>query len=219
MKEKILQLAKEHRKKSKACKILIACEFSGIVRDAFIKRGYNAWSCDLLPTEKLGPHIQGDVLKILDNGWDLMIAHPPCTHLAGSGAVWFKEKPSCLQEQALQFIRDLLNAPIERIALENPVGVISTKIRKPNQIVQPYWFGDEAQKATCFWLKNLPKLKPTNIVDRGEIYITKKGKKRGGAWLMKLPPTKDRWKIRSRTFKGLAESMADQWGKILGYEI
>ncbi len=192
-------------------KVLIACEFSGIVRDAFIAKGHDAWSCDLLPTEKEGPHIQDDVLKHLKNGWDLMIAHPPCTHLAISGAVWFKYKQK-EQLEALEFIRYLLNTNINKIALENPVGVISTRIRKPDQIIQPYWFGHEAQKQTCLWLKNLPKLIPTNIVDRGKIWVTKNGKKRGGAWTMCLPPSPDRWKIRSRTFQGIAQAMAEQWG-------
>ena len=193
-------------------KILIACEFSGIVRDAFARRGHDAWSCDLLDTENpKGNHIKGDVLDILDNGWDMMIAHPPCTHLAVSGAVWFKYKEQ-EQIEALEFVRLLLNASIPKIALENPVGVISTKIRKPDQIIQPYMFGDEAQRATCLWLKNLPPLFPTKIVDKGEIYITKNGKKRGGAWTMKLPPSPDRWKIRSRTFRGIADAMAKQWG-------
>ncbi len=192
-------------------KVLVACEFSGIVRDAFIAKGHDAWSCDLLPTEKEGPHIQGDVLEGLNDGWDLMIAHPPCTHLAVSGAVWFKYKQK-EQAEALEFIRKLLNANINKIALENPVGVISTKIRKPDQIIQPFWFGHEAQKQTCLWLKNLSKLIPTNIVDRGKIWVTKDGKKRGGAWTMCLPPSPDRWKIRSRTFQGIANAMAEQWG-------
>ncbi|MCK4527901.1 DNA cytosine methyltransferase [candidate division WOR-3 bacterium] len=192
-------------------KVLVACEFSGIVRDAFVRRGHDAWSCDLLDTERHGNHIKGDVLDILDNGWDMMIAHPPCTRLAVSGAVWFKYKEQ-EQIEALEFVRLLLNASIPKIALENPVGVISTKIRKPDQIIQPYMFGDEAQRATCLWLKNLPPLFPTKIVDKGEIYITKNGKKRGGAWTMKLPPSPDRWKIRSRTFRGIADAMAKQWG-------
>ena len=192
-------------------KVLIACEFSGIVRDAFIAKGHDAWSCDLLPTEKEGPHIQDNVLKHLEDGWDLMIAFPPCTHLAISGAVWFKYKQK-EQAEALEFIRKLLNANINKIALENPVGVISTKIRKLDQIIQPFWFGHEAQKQTCLWLKNLPKLIPTNIVDRGKIWVTKDGKKRGGAWTMCLPPSPDRWKIRSRTFQGIADAMAEQWG-------
>ena len=147
-------------------KVLIACEYSGIVRDAFTSKGHDAWSCDILPTESPGNHFKGDVLEHLDKGWDLMIAHPPCTHLAVSGARWFTEgkKPWSLQEDALDFVRKLLNAPIDKIALENPVSVISTKIRKPNQIIQPFQFGHDVSKKTCLWLKNLPNLKPTKIV-------------------------------------------------------
>lgn len=182
----------------KKLKVLIACEFSGIVRDAFIKKGHNAISCDILPTEKPGPHYQGDVLDIINDGWDLMIAHPPCTHLAVSGARWFKYKQK-EQTEALKFIKILLNAPIKKIALENPISIISTKIRKPDQIIQPWQFGHGETKATCLWLKNLPKLKSTNIVDGRENRIHK------------MPPSKDRWKNRSRTFHGIANAMADQW--------
>ena len=193
-------------------RVLVACEFSGIVRDAFIARGHDAVSCDLLPSERSGPHIQGDVLAVLNDGWDLMIAHPPCTHLAVAGACWFKNK-MVEQAEALDFIRLLMAAPIPKIALENPVGVISTKIRKPDKIIQPYWFGDEAQKQTCLWLKNLPPLLPTKMVGKGAMWVNKNnGKKRGAAWTMMLPPSPDRWKIRSRTFQGIARAMADQWG-------
>jgi len=202
-------------------KVLIACEFSGIVRDAFKAKDHDAWSCDLLPTEKPGNHIQGDVLAILRDGWDLMIAHPPCTHLAVSGARWFKDKKQ-EQAEALSFVLHLLCAPIEQIALENPISIISTRIRKPDQIIQPYWFGDSVQKATCLWLKNLPLLQPTKIVDRGLIYVDPHGNKHGGVHtmrglkayspLMLLPRNEERWKIRSRTFQGIADAMADQWG-------
>jgi len=178
---------------------LVACEFSGVVREAFAKRGHDAWSCDLLPTDIPGQHIQGDVLEILNNGWDLMIAHPPCTHLAVSGARWFKDKQK-EQQEALEFVRKLLDAPIHRIALENPVSIISTKIRKPDQIIQPWQFGHGETKKTCLWLKNLPKLVPTNIVDGRE----------GRVW--KLPPSEDRWKKRSITYQGIADAMAEQWG-------
>ncbi len=180
-------------------KVLVACEFSGIVRDAFIARGHDAWSCDLLPTEKPGPHIQGDVLAILNDGWDLMIAHPPCTHLAVSGSRWFKDKVK-EQAEALEFVRKLLNAPIERIALENPISVISSKIRKPDQIIQPWQFGHGEVKATCLWLKNLPPLVPTNIVDGRTARVHRE------------PPSPDRWKNRSRTFQGIADAMAEQLG-------
>lgn len=149
-------------------KILVACEYSGVVRDAFIARGHEAISCDILPTEKEGPHYLGNVLDILHDGWDVMIAHPPCTHLAVSGAKWFKYKQK-EQEEALGFVQVLLDAPIEKICLENPVSVISSKIRKPDQIIQPWQFGHTATKTTCLWLKNLPKLVPTNIVGKGKL--------------------------------------------------
>lgn len=183
----------------KSLKVLIACEFSGTVRDAFAARGHDAWSCDLLPTEKPGQHIIGDVLDVLNLGWDLMIAHPPCTHLAVSGARWFKEKEK-EQSDALDFVRKLLAADIPRIALENPISIISSKIRKPDQIVQPWQFGHGETKATCLWLKSLPKLQPTQIVNGRE------------ARVHKMPPSENRWKERSRTYQGIAEAMAEQWG-------
>ena len=180
-------------------KILIACEFSGIVRTAFANAGHDAWSCDLLDTEKPGQHIKGDVLNVLSDGWDLMIAHPPCTHLAVSGARWFKHKQQ-EQKEALEFVGKLLNAPIAKIALENPISVISTHFRKPDQIIQPWQFGHGETKATCLWLKNLPKLEPTNVVDGRESRIHK------------MPPSADRWKKRSETYLGIAKAMAEQWG-------
>ena len=183
-------------------KVLVACEYSGVVRDAFQAKGFDAWSCDLLPTEVDGPHIQGDVLPIIDRGWDLMIAHPPCTHLAVSGARWFKDKKH-EQADALEFVRRLLNAPINHIALENPVSIISSKIRKPDQIIQPWQYGHGETKATCFWLKNLPNLTPTNVVEGRE------------ARVHKMAPSPDRWKERSRTFQGVATAMADQWGRYI----
>ena len=190
-------------------KVLIACEYSGIVRDAFLTRGHDAISCDILPTEREGPHIEGDVLDVLNENWDLMIAHPPCTHLAVSGARWFKNKVE-EQKESLQFVKTLLDAPIPKIALENPVSVISTRIRKPDQIVQPYWFGHEATKTTCLWLKNLPLLEPTNMVGKGERHITKSGRSLP-KWY-NLPPSADRGKLRSLTFQGMADAMASQWG-------
>ena len=180
-------------------KVLVACEFSGIVRDAFAKKGHEAFSCDILPTESEGYHLQCDVTEIINDGWDMMIAHPPCTHLAVSGARWFKEKQQ-EQAEALEFVRLLLNANIEKIALENPISIISSHIRRPDQIIQPWQFGHGETKATCLWLKNLPKLIPTNIVEGREQRI----------W--KLPPGADRWKERSRTFTGIASAMAEQWG-------
>lgn len=180
-------------------KILIACEYSGTVREAFSKLGHDAWSCDLLETEIPGNHYKGDVKDILCEGWDLMIAHPPCTHLAVSGARWFKDK-KVEQAEALEFVRLLLNAPIEKIALENPISIISSHIRKPDQIIQPWQYGHGETKATCLWLQNLPKLQPTNIVEGREQRI----------W--KMPPGENRWKERSRTFEGIAQAMANQWG-------
>ena len=179
-------------------KILIACEYSGIVRDAFLRRGHEAMSCDLLPSESFGPHHRGDVLPLLVDGWDAMIAFPPCTHLCVSGARWFADKR---EEQlgALDFVRQLMHAPIAQIAIENPIGVISTRIRKPDQIIQPWQFGHGETKATCLWLKGLPPLVPTNIVSGRE------------ARVHRMPPGPDRWKERSRTFTGIAEAMADQW--------
>ena len=182
----------------KKLRVLIACEFSGIVREAFKTKGHDAWSCDIITTEIPGQHIEGDVLEILDEGWDLMIAHPPCTHLAVSGARWFKNKQE-EQKEALEFVKKLLNAPINKIALENPVSIISSKIRKPDQIIQPWMFGEPYQKTTCLWLKNLPLLKPTKIMEVRE----------QKCW--KEPPSPERWKKRSRTYKGIAEAMACQW--------
>jgi site-specific DNA-cytosine methylase len=181
-------------------KILVACEYSGVVRDAFLRAGHYALSCDLLPCESTasGDHYQGDVRDVLDHGWDLMIAHPPCTHLAVSGARWFKDK-QVEQAEALDFVRLLLDAPIKRIALENPISIISSRICKPDQIIQPWMFGHGETKATCLWLKNLPLLQPTNIVSGREQRIHK------------MPPSPDRWKERSRTYQGIADAMVAQW--------
>lgn len=191
-------------------RVLIACECSGVVRRAFRARGHDAWSCDILPSDDNGEHIQSDVEKILDKGWDLMIAHPPCTHLAVSGARWFKNKEE-EQKQALAFVRILLDAPIPQIALENPVSIISSKIRKPDQIVQPWMFGDTFTKTTCLWLKGLPLLKPTDVVDKGDRTITKSGRSLP-SWYNIPPSNPDRAKIRSTTFPGFAGAMAKQWG-------
>jgi site-specific DNA-cytosine methylase len=182
-------------------RILVACEFSGTVRDAFARHGHESVSCDLLPTDAPGGwHYKGDVLDIIHDGWDLMIAHPPCTHLAVSGARWFKDKIK-EQREALDFVARLMAAEIPRIALENPVSVISTKIRKPDQIIQPWQFGHGETKATCLWLKGLPPLTPTNVVEGRE------------ARVHKMTPSADRWKLRSATFRGIAAAMADQWGQ------
>lgn len=180
-------------------KVLIACEFSGIVREAFKAKGHDAMSCDLLPSEIPGKHYQGDVKDIINDNWDLMVAHPPCTHLAVSGARWFKDK-QVEQKEALDFVRFLMNANIPKIVIENPISIISSHIRKPDQIIQPWQFGHGETKATCLWLKNLPKLQPTNIVDGRKDRIHK------------LPPSETRWKERSRTYTGIAQGMAEQWG-------
>ena len=186
-------------------RVLVGCEFSGIVRDAFIKRGHDAWSCDLLPTERPGPHLQIDVLRALERNWDLCIFHPPCTRLAVSGARWFKQYEE-EQEEALNFVRELMycSAPY---ALENPISVISSRIRKPDQIIQPWQFGHPETKATCLWLMNLPNLKPTKVVEGRDNRVHRE------------PPSPERWKNRSRTLPGVAEAMADQWGSAVAARI
>lgn len=184
-------------------RVLVACEYSGRVRSAFRELGHHAWSCDILPSEDNCPvyHIQGSVLDYLDEGWDLMIAHPPCTHLAVSGSRWFKDK-AVEQANAIAFVLRLMDAPVKRICIENPVSVLSTHIRKPDQIIQPWMFGHGETKATCLWLKNLPKLVPTNIVEGRE------------AKVHRMPPGPNRWKDRSRTYQGIATAMASQWGNL-----
>ena len=186
-------------------RVLVACEYSGRVRDAFIKLGHDAWSCDLLPTEVPGPHIQDDVLKHLNEGWDLMIAHPPCTHLAVSGARWWPSKKK-EQMEAIAFVIALSEAPIPQIAIENPIGILSTVWKKPCQIVHPYWFGDPYTKSTCWWLQGLPKLEATNMVDPGEIVVH--GGRRIPKWYS------NRELKRDLTFPGMAAAMAEQWGPV-----
>jgi hypothetical protein len=183
-------------------KVLVACEFSGRVREAFWARGLKAFSCDIIPSEKPIHHIQADVLDILDYRWDMMLAFPPCTDLASSGARWFKYKQA-EQEAALEFIQKLMDAPIPRIAIENPIGVISTRIRKPDQIIHPWMFGDDDSKGTCLLLKNLPLLVPTHDTPQALGSV------------LNVPERKDRWKDRSRTYPGIARAMADQWGRAL----
>jgi hypothetical protein len=203
-------------------KVLIACEFSGTVREAFAKLGHDAWSCDIEPTELPGQHYQGDVMDILADGWDLMIAHPPCTHLAVSGAKHFAQKiADGRQQQGIDFFMQMINAPIPRIAVENPVGIMSSLHRKPSQIIQPWQFGDEAQKTTCLWLKDLPLLQPTKIVGKGDFYTSPSGKKLpswyGDAAIngKKIAyGSVEMKKIRNKTFQGIADAMADQWGNI-----
>ena len=181
-------------------RVLVACEFSGTVRNAFRELGHDAWSCDVLSAEDYGVHhLRGDVREFLKDGWDLMIAHPPCTHLAVSGSRWFKAKAK-EQAEALDFVRLLLGCRIPMIALENPVSVISSRIRKPDQIIHPWQFGHGETKTTCLWLKGLPKLEPTNIVAGRD------------ARVHRMPPGPNRWKERSRTYPGIAKAMAEQWG-------
>jgi|TARA_R110000824_G_scaffold332593_1_gene519177 hypothetical protein len=201
-------------------RVLIACEFSGLIREAFARHGHTAWSCDLLPTEQPvtnGGHYVGDVRDHLREAWDLMIAHPPCTYLAVSGARWFKDRP---QEQmdALAFVRDLMDAPIDRIAVENPISVISSKIRQPDQIIQPWQFGHGEVKATCLWLKGLPRLIPTHLAVTKDKYLPfpywpDDAPLERVARVHRAAPSPDRWKERSRTLEGIANAMAEQWGR------
>lgn len=196
-------------------RVLVACEYSGTVRDAFLRAGHDAMSCDLLPTDVPGPHYQGDVTDILGDGWDLMVAHPPCTYLCSSGLHWNKRVlgRAKLTEQALEFVRLLLTAPIKRIALENPIGAIGTRISKATQTIQPWQFGHDASKATCLWLRNLPPLRPTAIVPPRIVNGKKRWANQTDSGQNRLPPSKDRWKIRSETYSGIAEAMAQQWGQ------
>lgn len=200
---------------SKSMRVLVACEYSGTVRDAFRRAGHDAMSCDLLPTEAPGPHYQGDVRDVLDDGWDLMVAHPPCTYLSVSGMHWTTRglRDPQLTEDALTFVRLLMDAPIARIAIENPVSVISSRIRKPDQIVQPWMFGHDASKKTCLWLKGLPRLVPTAVVAPRIVNGRKRWGNQTDSGQNKLPPSEDRWKIRSATYQGIADAMADQWGR------
>ena len=188
----------------KQIRVLVACEYSGAVRDAFLSKGHYAISCDLLPTDIPGPHHQGDVLEILGDGWDLLVGFPPCTHLAVSGARHFASKRADgRQDAGAAFFMALANAPIPAVAIENPVGIMSTRFRRPDQVIQPWQYGHGETKATCLWLRGLPKLVPTDVVDGREQRI----------W--KMPPSSDRWKLRSITYPGIAAAMADQWGKAL----
>jgi hypothetical protein len=195
-------------------KVLVACEYSGIVRDAFIKRGHFAMSCDLLPTDVPGPHYQGDVFDIIEKDWDLMIAHPPCTYLCSSGLHWNGRVPGRQEktDAALEFVRRLLDANIHRIALENPIGCISKRIRKPEKIIQPHQFGDDASKATCLWLKNLPNLTPTNNIPPRIVDGKARWANQTDSGQNRLGPSDDRWKERSKTYQGIADAMASQWG-------
>lgn len=198
-------------------RVLVGCETSGKVRDAFIRAGFDAWSCDLLPTDSPGPHYQCDIFEILNEGWDLLIAHPPCTYLCSSGMHWTTRglRDPQLTEEALDFVKRLMNSKIKRKCIENPVGCISTRIRKWDQMIQPHQFGHDASKKTCLWLENLPLLVPTKEIPARIV----NGKKRWGnqtdSGQNRLPPSKDRWKLRSETYSGVADAMAEQWGYVL----
>lgn len=197
-------------------RVLVACEYSGRVRDAFIRRGHDAMSCDILPTDSPGPHYQGDVQNILGDNWDLMVAHPPCTYMTNSGVTWLHKDPTrwAKLDDAAAFFKMLLDAPIEKIAVENPIMHKYAKERiggvKQTQVVQPWMFGHTEQKATCLWLKNLPPLVPTNDVKAEMLQLPDNERQR----LHYLPPSADRWKLRSTTYMGIAEAMADQWGTL-----
>ena len=196
--------------------MLVACEYSGTVRDAFIAAGHNAMSCDLLPTDAPGPHYEGDVFDVIDDGWDLMVAHPPCTHLAVSGAAHFEAKrKDGRQQEAIDFFLRLANADIPRICIENPVCIMSTVWMPPTQTIQPYEFGHPEQKATCLWLKALPPLVPTNNVYLEMMRLPKQERER----IHYMPPGKDRWKERSKTYTGIAQAMANQWSNIKQLEL
>jgi len=196
-------------------RILIACEYSGTVRDAFIRGGHDAMSCDLLPSDTPGPHYQGDVRDVINACWDMMIAHPPCTYLTVSANKWYKDQPlrpsgvlvgaerRAAREDAIKFFMQLYNAPISMVAVENPIGCISSVFRKPDQVLQPWQFGHGETKATCLWLRGLPKLIPTDVVS-GRVQK-----------LHLLPPSSDRAKLRSKTYQGIADAMAQQWGDLL----
>jgi len=197
-------------------RVLVSCEYSGTVRDSFLRLGHDAMSCDLLPTDVPGPHYQGDVRDILHDGWDLLIAHPPCQYLCSSGLHWNKRRPerAALTEEALDFVRLLLDAPIPRIALENSVGCISTRIRPPDQVIQPWMFGEDASKATCLWLKGLPPLQATKECPPRLVNGKPRWANQTDSGQNKLGPSEDRWKIRSKTYAGIAAAMASQWSTV-----
>jgi site-specific DNA-cytosine methylase len=195
-------------------RVLVACESSGVVRDAFSALGHFAMSCDLLSAERPGPHHQGDVRELLNQEWDLLIAHPPCTYLSVSGMHWTTRglRDPKLTEDALDLVRLFMDAPIKHIAIENPVSIISSRIRKPDQIIQPYQFGHDASKKTCLWLKNLPLLRPTEMVEPRMVNGKPRWANQTDSGQNKLPPSKNRWRLRSKTYEGIANSMAKQWG-------
>lgn len=200
----------------KRLRVLVACEYSGRVRDAFIAKGHDAMSCDILPTDSPGPHYTGDVRDILSDGWDVMVAHPPCTYLSVSGMHWTTRglRDPQLTDDALAFVRVLMGADIPRIAIENPVSVISSRVRPPDQIIQPWMFGHDASKKTCLWLKNLPNLVPTQVVEPRIVDGRKRWANQTNSGQNRLGPSEDRWKIRSTTYQGIADAMASQWGEL-----
>jgi hypothetical protein len=202
-------------------RVLVACEFSGAVRDAFIARGHDAVSCDLLPTDAPGPHIEGDVREVLTQDWDLMIAFPPCTYLCSSGLHWNTRRPerAALTEDALEFVRTLMDAPIPAIAIENPVGCIGTRIRKADQTIHPYQFGHDASKRTCLWLKGLPRLTPTAYVPPRLVNGKPRWANQTDSGQNRLGPSADRWALRSLTYPGIADAMADQWSAALALRL
>ena len=199
-------------------RVLVACEYSGTVRDAFIVLGHDAMSCDLLPTDRAGPHYQGDVFDVMGDGWDLMIAHPPCTYLCSSGLHWNKRQPerALKTADALAFVQALMDAPIAHIAIENPIGRIGTAIRKADQVIQPYQFGHDASKQTALWLKGLPLLQPTQLAAPRMIAGRARWANQTDSGQNRLSPSPDRWKLRSTTYQGIADAMANQWGQGLG---
>lgn len=200
--------------------MLVGCEYSGTVRDAFIAAGHEAMSCDLLDTDKPGPHYKGDLFDVIDDGWDLGIFHPPCTFLSVSGMHWTTRglRDPQLTEKALEFVRRIMVSKIRRKAIENPVSIISSRLRPPDQIIQPYMFGHDASKATCLWLDNLPPLKPTLYVPPRTVDGKKRWANQTDSGQNVLPPSEDRWKIRSETFSGIAQAMAEQWSKTMAYQ-
>jgi hypothetical protein len=202
-------------------KVLIACEYSGTVRDAFRTAGHDAVSCDLLPTDVPGPHYQGDVFDIIGDGWDLMVCHPPCTYLCSSGLHWNTKRPERAEqtELSIEFALALMDAPIEHIVMENPIGCLSSRYRKPDQIIQPYEFGHDASKATCLWLKNLPLLMPTEYIAPRFVDRLPRWGNQTDSGQNNLPPTADRWKIRSETYAGIAKAMAEQWNVPANYQL
>lgn len=197
-------------------RVLVSCEYSGTVRDAFIRAGHDALSCDLLPTDAPGLHYQGDVMDVIGDGFDLMVAHPPCTYLSVSGMHWTTRglRDPQLTTDALEFVRQLLDAPIPRIAIENPVSIISSQIRKPDQIIQPWMFGHDASKKTCLWLKGLPMLTPTKTIAPRMVNGKPRYANQTDSGQNRLAPSADRWKIRSETYSGIADAMAQQWGNV-----